>query len=515
MPTLSGCARGKTRVELAPHYLDVVRPVVWSIAGSDSSAAAGIQADLLSFQDLGVRACTAVTSLTAQNDVAVYASHPVSVSQLEEQLTALSKAHPPAAIKLGLLGSVALVEYLVDYLATLNVPVIFDPVLRAGSGQALAEDDVLNAQLAMLPLCTVLTPNIPEAEALCGCSITHPGDMVKAAHKLCDKGAHSVLLKGGHARFGHTYCWDYWTDGNTDFWLRSRRRTGNYRGTGCSLSAALAAALVNGWSTALDDKQRLYDALVMACAYVQHGLRCATSERSDAVVHGNVDLQACDLPKICTEYGQSLDYNIPPWSGPEIKLYPVVADSTWVTKLATLGVRTLQLRIKSAHANRKQLNAQISEAQSASVAKGARLIVNDYWDLAIAHGSYGVHLGQSDLLKADLSAIADAGLRVGISTHGWWELARALSIGPSYVAFGPVFKTTSKPMPFAPIGIDRLAQWSAITAGVCPRVAIGGISEDNAADVVATGVDGVAAIGAISGSKDWQASVMSLQKLLG
>lgn len=131
-----------------------------------------------------------------------------------------------------------------------------------------------------------------------------------------------------------------------------------------------------------------------------------------------------------------------------------------------------------------------------------RLIVNDYWAWALEYDCYGVHLGQSDLADVDWERLAGSDLRLGISTHGWWELARALSWGPSYVAYGPVHATDSKPMDFAPTGLERFAAWARVLAGHCPLAAIGGIHPGNAAPVWAAGADGVAFISALTRAAD-------------
>lgn len=462
-----------------------------------------------------MRGCTAITSITAQNNKAVHSVHPLTAQQLIQQLDALAQEYTPSAIKLGLVGSVELATVLKDYLSQFKVPIVFDPVIWAGSGSILVQgEETIRAIRDLLPLCSVLTPNIQEAQILSGHRIDQPKDMLVATDKLLGLGAKSVLVKGGHADFEQNYCWDYWADGNAGFWMRVPRKHGNYRGTGCSLSSALAAALVNGWSTALDDRRRLHDALVIACAYVQQGIRRASiSRRAETLMHGEVSWELCDLPQIYQDYGASSTYNIPQYPNTSFGLYPIVDNSAWVDRLSKTGVRTIQLRIKNAIADEDMLNSQIATAQAIAKANHTRLFVNDYWQLAIAHHSDGVHLGQSDLDDADLHAIANHGLYVGISTHGWWEIARALTLKPSYIAFGPVFATDTKIMPFAPLGIERLAFWAKLTEQICPRVAIGGISIENASKVKSTGVEGIAVVSAISVSTDWRTSVRRLQEV--
>ncbi|STW66044.1 thiamin-phosphate pyrophosphorylase [Klebsiella michiganensis] len=137
-------------------------------------------------------------------------------------------------------------------------------------------------------------------------------------------------------------------------------------------------------------------------------------------------------------------------------LYPVVDSVTWIERLLAAGVRTLQLRIKD------KRDSEVEEHVVAAIALGrkyhARLFINDYWRLAIKHQAYGVHLGQEDLETTDLSAIRNAGLRLGVSTHDDMEIDIALAARPSYIALGHVFPTQTKQMPSAPQGLDQLAQ---------------------------------------------------------
>ncbi|SQC49061.1 thiamin-phosphate pyrophosphorylase [Klebsiella pneumoniae] len=137
-------------------------------------------------------------------------------------------------------------------------------------------------------------------------------------------------------------------------------------------------------------------------------------------------------------------------------LYPVVDSVAWIERLLEAGVRTLQLRIKD------RRDSEVEDDVIAAIALGrryhARLFINDYWQLAIKHQAYGVHLGQEDLETTDLSAIRQAGLRLGVSTHDDMEIDVALAARPSYIALGHVFPTQTKQMPSAPQGLEQLAR---------------------------------------------------------
>ncbi|MDX7992151.1 thiamine phosphate synthase [Xenorhabdus sp. psl] len=182
-------------------------------------------------------------------------------------------------------------------------------------------------------------------------------------------------------------------------------------------------------------------------------------------------------------------------------LYPVVDSLTWIERLLEAGVRTLQLRIKDQP--EEQVEKDIQSAIALGRQYNARLFINDYWRLAIKHHAYGVHLGQEDLDIADLNAIQQAGLRLGISTHDQNELARAKFLRPSYIALGHIFPTATKEMPSSPQGLEALKHQVEITPEY-PTVAIGGISLGRVPDVVATGVGGVALVTAITKAQDWR-----------
>ena len=186
-----------------------------------------------------------------------------------------------------------------------------------------------------------------------------------------------------------------------------------------------------------------------------------------------------------------------PLIGP-IGFYPVVHDAAWVQRLLDWGVRTMQLRFKSAGHTPAEIEREVRAAvEAGKQVPGAQVFINDHWQLALAAGAYGVHLGQEDLDTVDLAALRDAGLRLGLSTHTPAELARAKAVQPSYLAIGPIYPTTLKVMPYAPVGLEQLKEW-APQAAPYPVVAIGGISLERLPGVLACGVDGVAVVSAVT-----------------
>jgi thiamine-phosphate pyrophosphorylase len=181
------------------------------------------------------------------------------------------------------------------------------------------------------------------------------------------------------------------------------------------------------------------------------------------------------------------------------RFYPVVDSVAWVTRLAALGVGTVQLRAKDLDDSRSlQL---VSDALAAIKGTNTKLVVNDYWRAAVVAGARHLHLGQEDLADADLQAIRDAGLTLGLSTHDDEELEHALRAKPDYIALGPIFPTTLKSMRFAPQGIAKITEWKK-RIGDIPLVAIGGIKLEQAPAIFAAGADSIAVVSDVTQNAD-------------
>lgn len=193
------------------------------------------------------------------------------------------------------------------------------------------------------------------------------------------------------------------------------------------------------------------------------------------------------------------------------RFYPIFDSAAWVDRALAQGVRMIQLRIKDAAPD--HLHTEIARAELACRSAGAILVINDHWQAAIDLGCRWLHLGQEDLDDADLLAIRAAGLRLGVSTHDDAELDRALSLAPDYVALGPVWPTILKKMPWAPQGLDRVADWKRRVVYL-PLVAIGGLTPDRGRAALAAGADVVSAVTDITLNpdpdqrmRDWLATV--------
>ncbi|RKF45601.1 thiamine-phosphate diphosphorylase [Paraburkholderia fungorum] len=191
-------------------------------------------------------------------------------------------------------------------------------------------------------------------------------------------------------------------------------------------------------------------------------------------------------------------------------LYPVLPSAEWVERVAAFGVKTIQLRRKSAEPA-EELKREVARSVAAGREHDAQVFINDHWQAALEAGAYGVHLGQEDVHTADLPALASAGIRLGLSTHGFYEILKALHFRPSYIALGAVFPTTTKVMPTAPQGLKRLVRYVRLLDGVVPLVAIGGIDLQVLPQVLATGVGCAAVVRAVTEAADPAAAVSALQ----
>jgi hydroxymethylpyrimidine kinase/phosphomethylpyrimidine kinase/thiamine-phosphate diphosphorylase len=274
------------------------------------------------------------------------------------------------------------------------------------------------------------------------------------------------------------------------------------------LATAIASYLTLGYS--------LIDAVVRAKALVSQGIKHAILD--EPKVHrfhftkeasgSNFDLD--HLPQL--QLNQEEHYpKFTPCDTQSLGIYPVIDSIEWLKKLVLIGIKTIQLRIKDKQEN--EVKADIIEAIRFCRKHNVRLFINDYWQLAIKHKAYGIHLGQEDIATADLTAIANAGCRLGISTHSYAEVARTITIKPSYIALGPIFETSSKVMPWIPQGVDAVAQWVKLLSKEYPLVAIGGISFERAKALKKTGVGSVAMISAITEAPDYKKATLALLEL--
>lgn len=226
---------------------------VLTIAGSDCSGGAGIQADLRTFASLGLHGTSVVTCVTAQNRSHFMASRDMPPAQVRAQLKAVWDDCPPAAVKTGMLHQADIILTVARWLKRHpSMGVVVDPVMVASSGRSLLTRPALAALTErLLPLATLVTPNIPEAEILADCSVQNPEGMRRAARLIQDRFGGDVLLKGGHLKGGQE-AMDLLRIGSREWLLTSPRISGRrLHGTGCTYSAAIAGYLARGFSLAV------------------------------------------------------------------------------------------------------------------------------------------------------------------------------------------------------------------------------------------------------------------------
>jgi len=228
---------------------EALRPRALTIAGSDSGGGAGIQADLKTFSALGVYGMTAITAVTVQNTKGVSGFEELSPTTVAEQIRAVAGDIGVDAAKTGMLASAAIVEAVAEAAAETRLPlIVVDPVFVSKHGHPLLADDALDAlRRLLLPLATLVTPNLPEAAGLAGFEVRTLDDMRRAGAAILALGPRAVLVKGGHLEGDRAT--DLFADGAGEEWMDAERiDTPHTHGTGCTLSAAIAAYLARGSS---------------------------------------------------------------------------------------------------------------------------------------------------------------------------------------------------------------------------------------------------------------------------
>lgn len=236
--------------------------IALTIAGSDSGGGAGIQADLKTFQELGVFGTSALTAVTAQNTHGVTAIQAMETTIVSAQIKAVIEDFTVKAAKTGMLFSAEIILAVADSIQGSGIPLVVDPVMIAKGGASLLHDEAVEAlKSVLLPLATVVTPNIPEAEVLTGLTIKTDADIEEAARHILALGAKAVVIKGGHRRDA-AFAEDlFMSKAGTKFLVRSSWvNTKDTHGTGCTYAAALTAFLANG--------EKLEDAVVSAKHFI-------------------------------------------------------------------------------------------------------------------------------------------------------------------------------------------------------------------------------------------------------
>jgi hydroxymethylpyrimidine kinase/phosphomethylpyrimidine kinase/thiamine-phosphate diphosphorylase len=519
------------------------KPILWTISGADCSGGAGIAADIKTGHSLGVEVCHLITANTVQNSTKLLSINPTDVKILTEQAKALCIDKAPTAIKIGLIATTEQIDWLVSLLSELkqrmvNLIIVYDPVGQASVGGRLANFPP-DALLPLIPLLSVMTPNRLEAKQLNKLTdnVT-ASDSIAISKNLINLGCDAVIVKGGHqdstsetrCAKNTKHCIDTCVQKSPSNKLQSFQLQSPYidtshsHGGGCSFASALACFLAHNYL--------LRDAFTLTKAYINQGLKLAQQEqqtKSQTSMNTSIDdnyygaFEQSFWPSVpdtfptVTGAFSHKHRHLPAFTGLELNsnerlgLYPVIDSIEWLARLLPLNLKIIQLRIKNK--SDKELDNIVEKAVTLAKNYQCRLFINDHWKLAIKHGAYGVHIGQEDLARTDLSAIAKAGLRLGISTHGCYEFLLAKQLQPSYLAIGAIFPTKTKDMTGQIQGLNNLIQLL-VLANNTPVVAIGGINQQRVKQVWDTGVSSVAVVTAITEAEQPIIATKSMQALL-
>jgi len=493
------------------------------VGGTDPSGA-GLQVDWLVTHALGVEASSIVTAVTSQNANRVFDCGVLASKQFKLQLEAI-ETQTFSAIKIGMLGNEKIIKELTRFLVFqqergIEQAIIIDPVLTTSSGGELLNNEGITCLMTdLLPLSTLITPNLDELARLTKLPVSNSAEIQIAAEKLLTWGAKSVLVKGGHAS-DKTFSTDLFVSQSSCFSLQGTRWQDkkNVRGTGCALATAITTLLSKGYC--------LRDTIVLSKTILSQGIRCAQEiggqwklQLKHSKYNDLVDIELQDFPVLHTSNDKCSQPRFLSCGSKSLGIYPVVDSVEWIKKLVPLGIETIQLRIKtdqSGGITAVDIEQQIKEAITICSQYKVRLFINDHWELATKLGAYGIHLGQEDLeklKKKDLQRISDAKCRLGLSTHSFFEVARAHALKPSYIALGPIFATTSKDMPWIPQGVSAVKMWVDLLGDTYPLVAIGGINIERAQALKSVGVGSVAMITAITEADDYEQATKELLSL--
>lgn len=482
-------------------------PHVLTVAGSDSGAGAGIQADLKACAARGVYCSTVITAVTAQNTVGVQGVNIVPEDFVAEQLKSVLSEMDVDVVKTGMLPSIAIVKVLHEYLKCFPVrALVVDPVMVSTSGDVLAGPSVLDGlRDDLLPMADIVTPNLKEASALLGgIRLETIDDMRSAAKSIYDMGPRNVLVKGGDLA-APLDAVDIFFDGKDFFELRSSRvKTRNTHGTGCTLASCIAAELAKGYTviSAVQVAKRYIDAALDYSKDIaigkglqgpfDHLLKLKSNSQKSCRMHvfdpGSLFLYAITDSGMNRKWGRSI---------------------TDAVKAAIEGGATIiQLREKESETR------DFLEAAKACIAicrsHGVPLLINDRIDIAIACDADGVHVGQSDIPARTVRTLLGPDKIIGVSCKTPEQAHQAYIDGADYIGCGGVFPTNTKANNIT-VGLDGLK--SVCLSSKLPVVAIGGIGVSNAGSVMELQVPSLKGIAVVSALFDRESVFSETRKL--
>ncbi len=473
-----------------------MKRAVLTIAGSDPSGGAGIQADLRVFQALGVHGLSAITALTVQNSLGVEAVHPVPGDVLYDQVETLLEDTPVAAVKIGMLGGAEQVHAVSELLRRFRPPnVVLDPVLTSAGGVPLLDEEGRRALLReLVPLADLVTPNLCELQELAG-TLTE-----SSAERLFDVGTRALLIKGGHLP-GEPKDTLAWPDGRWKQYPGVRIQTPHTHGTGCLLSSAIAAYLALGepleyaveaakalltdslrWPVVLGRGRGYPDSMEGAAALeVREEIRQGHGYRLATLVEGLY---------VLTDSGQ-----MPGRSHEEIARAAFAG-----------GAKAVQLRDK--RLSTPELIALARRVTALAREQHRLLLVNDRVDVALASEADGVHLGPDDMHPADARRLLGPERIIGVSVSTVEE-ANPIAAYASYLGVGAIFGSATKDDAGPPVGTARIAEIRRAFPQH-PIVAIGGIHIGNIDEVAAAGAATAAVVSAVVCAPDMETATREL-----
>ncbi|KAM5574392.1 thiamine biosynthetic bifunctional enzyme TH1, chloroplastic [Rosa sericea] len=502
-PPPASRANKQTRISMEMHKV----PHVLTVAGSDSGAGAGIQADLKACAARGVYCSTVITALTAQNTVGVQGVDIVAEDFVAQQLKSVLSDMHVDVVKTGMLPSLGIVKILHQYLKEYPVrALVVDPVMVSTSGDVLAGPSIITGfREELFPIADIVTPNLKEASALLdGLKIKTVSDMRSAAKLLHDMGPRNVLVKGGDLPDSLDAV-DIFFNGEDIYELRSSRiDTRNTHGTGCTLASCIAAELAKGSS--------MLESVKVAKCYVETAL-----DYSKEIFIGNG-------PQGPFDHLMRLKNNIHKSAG-QVRFNPsdlflyAVTDSgmnrKWghsisdAVKAAVEGGATIvQLREKDIETRdfleAAKLCLQICRSH------GVPLLINDRIDVALACDADGVHIGQSDMPTHVARALLGPEKIIGVSCKTPEHAEQAWIAGADYIGCGGVYPTNTKANNLT-IGLEGLK--TVCLASKLPVVAIGGINTSNAQSVMQIGVPNLKGVAVVSALFDRECVLTETKKL--
>ena len=519
-----------------------------SIAGSDPSGGAGLQADLKTFSALGVYGATAITAVTVQNTVGVKYVHALPPQVVYDQIVTVMEDIMPDAVKIGMVNDAETLDAIVRAL-TLHRPrfLVVDPVMVATSGCALMQADALQVmEERLLPMADIVTPNLPEAWTLAGTD----SSVDEAAQAILRLGVKALLIKGGHAE-GTTktdYLYVSYDDGvkRTEF-SSATVDTFNTHGTGCTLSSAIAAMLARGHGmeeAVRQAKMYLTEALKAGADVVVghgHGPVChfyddtvirsygykvirssgpevIRSSGSEVIRSSGSEVIRSSSPEVIRSSGsevmRSSDSEVIRSNRKTVKpnnLKTLKSKLQFITHFTDRysyldsammalegGCRWIQLRMKDADEDEIERTARLILPECRR--RGAVFIIDDHVELVKRVGADGVHLGKNDMPVDEARRILGDEFIIGGTANTFEDIQRLAAQGADYIGCGPFRFTTTKKNLAPMLGIEGYENIVSLmkTHGInLPIVAIGGITYDDIPQVMATGVTGIALSGSV------------------